>query len=277
MEKVKPMLPEFLTDCCISQAPLTAVLDVATIRGVLWQATPEQLLLDVPGVARYLAKGGKSITVDPAPDAPAERVSYFLGMLPLAALSYQRGMLAFHAAAVCNDKGALLLAGDSGSGKSTLLAALLKRGWRMLADDLAIVGLDKQGQPVVFPSAQGIALWPESLKKLAIDPGGLQSCDTNRYIFVPAERASGNPVPLRCMYRLGIHSKSGVEQEEPSGNARFRLIATMLYNSHVADAVCNKADYLRCAAAISRQAPIRILRRPRGQWSVEMLAEHISL
>jgi hypothetical protein len=157
------------------------------------------------------------------------------------------------------------------------LAALLKRGWRMLADDLAIVGLDEQGQPVVLPAAQGIALWPESLKKLAIEPGGLQSCDFNRRIFVPAERAKGNPVPLRCMYRLGIHIKSGVELEEPTGNARFRLIATMLYNSHVADAVCSKADYLRCAAAISRQAPIRILRRPRGQWSVGMLAEQISL
>lgn len=269
------MLPNFLADVSITHAPLPSALDGATACGVLWQAAPGRFLLDVPAVARYLVTAGSSITIDPSLDAPLLTVEHHLGMLPLASLLYQRGMLAFHAAAVADEQGVVLLAGDSGSGKSTLLVELLQQGWRMLADDLAIVGLNEQGQPVVYPTAPGIALWPESLKKMGIDPDSLPSVDANRREFLPVGQTVGTPQLLRGIYRLNVHSKSAVEMEELAGSARFRAVGTMLYNSHVADAVCGRADYLRCAAAIAQSVPISILRRPRGVWSVEALAEHI--
>jgi len=271
------MLPDFLADISVTQASLPTALDGTTACGVLWQAAQGRFLLDVPAVARYLITAGNSITIDSVPDTPAIVVEHHLGMLPLAALLYQRGMLAFHAAAVANDQGVVLLTGDSGCGKSTLLVALLQRGWRVLADDLAIVGLDGQGQPVVYPTASGIALWTESLKKLGIASDSLSCCDANRREFVPSGQTAGDPQPLRHIYRLGVHGKREVEPEELAGSARFRAVGTMLYNSHVADALCSRADYMRCAAAIAQFVPINILRRPRGVWSVEALAEYIAL
>ena len=54
----------------------------------------------------------------------------------LGALLHQRGVLALHASAIETDQGAVLFMGDSGMGKSTTLQAFIKRGYKMLADDI---------------------------------------------------------------------------------------------------------------------------------------------
>ena len=131
---------------------------------MLWQAERGRFLLDVPGVARYLVSAGALITFDRASNSGDEEVTRFLRMTPLAALFFQRCSLAFHAAAAsppslqkgqAENEGksrAILIAGDSGAGRSTLLAALLQRGWRLLADELAVVEVDEGGHIVVLPS-----------------------------------------------------------------------------------------------------------------------------
>jgi len=271
------MLPKFLSDVSITHAPLPAELKGATAGGILWQIASGSFLLSVPYVARYQVTAGMSITIDAEPNASVTMVDHHLRMLPLAALLYQRGMLAFHAAAVANDQGALLLAGDSGSGKSTLLAKMLQLGWTMLADELAIVGLNMEGQPVVYPTIPRIALWPDSCKKLGIDSTSLHHADANRREFIPqAFQVAVNPQLLCGINRLNIHSKSDVELEELTGSDRFRVVGALLYNSHVAEALCNKAEFLTSAAAVAQSTPISILRRPRGEWSVESLAKKIT-
>lgn len=270
------MLPIFLSDVTILYDTIPIDLISPSARGVLWQAATGCFLLEVPKVARYLVENGRSISIDPAPDVPPAMVEHHLGMLPMAALLYQRGMLAIHAAAVTNDQGVLLLAGDSGSGKSTLLTALLLRDWRMLADDLTIVGLNEQGQPVVYPTYSGIPLWPDTLTQLGIDPFPLPFIDANRRVFKPSVRPVSSPQLLRAIYRLNIHSKSAIELEGLAGSACFRTLGTVLYNSHVADALCDRAAYLRCVSAIAHSVPFKILRRPRGIWCVDELENVIT-
>lgn len=51
------------------------------------------------------------------------------------------GWLIIHAAVVEKDGFAAVLPAPSGSGKSTLCAALVSRGWRLLSDEMALVGL----------------------------------------------------------------------------------------------------------------------------------------
>jgi len=109
-------LPDFLSDVSISNAAGPLHIKGITSRGVLWEAAPGCLLLNVPGVARYMIKDKKSITIEPQPSASKAEVLRFLRMTPLAALLFQRGILAFHAAAVADTRGAILIAGDSGTG-----------------------------------------------------------------------------------------------------------------------------------------------------------------
>ena len=258
------ILPAWLTDIQVESAPVSLAPDGVTARGVLWQAAPGRLWLDVPEVARYVVEDGKRIVVDPAPQSTEANVMRFLRTTPLAALLYQRGSLAFHASAIVNSDGAVLLAGDSGAGKSTLLAALLQRGWMMLADDLSPVNLDDCGRLVVWPTFADIRLWPDANQHLNLTgPQDLSG------LLAPVAQ------PLRAIYWLAVHNRDDIEVSELSGAERFRALGTLLYNSHIADALLDRVAYFRLATAIAQSVPVWHLRRPRGKWSVQALIEEV--
>lgn len=260
----------------ITYATVPTSLEPICARGVLWQASENRFLLDLPDVARYLTENGSSITVEPAPGSKEEAISYFMRMLPLGALVYQQGLLALHAAAACKGDSVILLAGDSGSGKSTLLALLLQQGWQMLADELTIVGLDDSGYPIIYPLLTGIALWPETMGRLGIDANDYPFCDANRRMYVPQRIADATTRRLSAIYRLSVATNNEVELKGLSGSSCFHAIGNMLYHSQAADIFCRRTSYFCCASAIARQVPIRLLRRPRGSWSLDELAKLIT-
>jgi hypothetical protein len=262
-------LPDFLSDVSISNAAVPLHIKGITSRGVLWEAAPGCLLLNVPGVARYMIKDKKSITIEPQPSASKAEVLRFLRMTPLAALLFQRGILAFHAAAVADTRGAILIAGDSGTGKSALAAAMLKRGWNYLADDLAAVDLNTNGVPTVFPTYPGMILWSDALQKL-----GLDWQNKGRHILDMTAQFVSCPQPLRAIYRLSIH-KEEIELSGIAGAKLFSTLTTLLYNSRVADALLDRAAFMQMAAAVAQNVSVQSLRRPQGRWCVDELADII--
>ncbi|TRZ84080.1 hypothetical protein D4R89_13920 [bacterium] len=336
-----------LTDIQTCFAPVASTLEGATARGVLWQAARGRFLLDIPDVARYLVSDGAVITIDRAPDVRDEEMMRFLRMTPLAALFFQRGSLAFHAAAAsppsplrgqvkrraCSSPlarglyprvnvaegdllakpgaltrdvntrlstaeadpqtkpgaptaapaavdgegktSAILIAGDSGAGKSTLLTALLQRGWRLLADDLAVVDVDADGQLDIPPAFPEIVLWPDALEKLGLSAATIKAFPNSWGPSVLTSQLAATPQPLRAIYWLSVHHKDEIEMIELKGAERFRAIGTLTYNSHIADALLDRAAYLRLASTIAQTIPLYRLRRPRGQWSVEEMADKI--
>jgi hypothetical protein len=263
------MLPAFLSDVRIKTAPVPRTLDAATADGVLWQAAPGRFLLEVPRVAHFLVEDGRTVIIEPEPGSKAAEVSRFLGMTPLAALLYQRNVLAFHAAAAANSEGAVLLAGDSGAGKSTLLMALLQRGWTMLADELAAVDLDQHGEPRVWPTFPEVRLWQNARERAAkTKPAG------NYRNLSMGSQFGSEARPLRAIYWLTVHNADRIEREMLQGMERFRAPGTLTYNSHIADVLLDRVEYMRRAAVIARLAVHR-LRRPRGKWIVEELADQV--
>ncbi len=67
----------------------------------------------------------------------------------------------FHAGAVADDHGAIVLPGRSGSGKSTLTAALVHAGLRYLSDDVApLDGRTMQVMPLPLATSLKRASWP---------------------------------------------------------------------------------------------------------------------
>lgn len=270
------MLPDFLSDILIMLAPVPTVCDGVTANGVLWQAAPDRFLLDIPGVARYLVDSGRKVTIEHVQSGDEAVVEYFFRMSPLAALLYQRGQVVLHAAAVADERGAVLLAGESCAGKSVLLAALLKRGWKMLADDLVAISLDGQGRLQVMPTYPDIALWPGAATKLELDPALLRFCDANRYGFALPEQFADQPLPLRAIYWLNIHNKRSADLVPLAEKDYFRAVGTFLYNSQIADALMDRAAYLRCVSAIANTVPIHSLCRPRSTWSSDALADLVA-
>ena len=262
------MLPDWLTGVQIEMSSVPLTLDNTVARGVLWRAAPGRYLLDVPEVARYLIENGTRVRIDPSPSVADADVLRFLGMTPLAALFFQRGILAFHAAAVSCAKGAVLIAGDSGVGKSTLLAALLKRGYNLLADDLAAVDVNKSDIPMVFPAFPELTLWSDAMVKLEIENGG-----KGKHILIMKDRFATSPQPLNAVFCLSVHASGSIEISAIQGAKIFTALTALSYNSRIADALLDRASYMRQAAAIARNIPVFSLRRPRDRWCADELAE----
>lgn len=266
------LLPSFLSDVSTLCDTVANELDKPTARGALWQAAPGRFLLDLPGVARYLVVDGNSVTIDQAVDAVADAVTRFFRMTPLAALIFQRGMLAMHASAVCSEKGVILLAGDSGSGKSSLLAHLLNQGYMMLADDLAVVDVDDVGQPIVFPTYPEIALWPDTVEGFGMKDALLPQYDCNRKSVVMPDSMATCSRPLLAIYWIRVNRGDALEIATLTGADKFQALGMLSYNTHVADALLDRVNYLRLATQLASRIPLHKLQRPRSGCSLEELA-----
>jgi hypothetical protein len=257
-------------------AELSPRLAGATACGVLWQADRDRFLLDVPGVARFLAREGRELTIDPAPRAEPERVARLARMTPLAALAWQQGLLAFHAAAVSRAGESVLLCGDSAVGKSTLAAWLLGRGWELVADELAIVELRPDGDAIVWPGAPELVLWPDVVERLpAAAAARLELPDgvSGPCVAAAGDAAVTKPQPLRAVWWLNHHHLDEVETAPLSGGERVRALTHRAYNTQVAAALVERARHLSQLVALS--APMQRLERPRRGWSAERLAESV--
>lgn len=99
-----------------------------------------------------VAIAGDYVLPDAAPMALAHGLlAAEMGMNLQMALG-QKQYLLLHAASVEKDGRALILTGESGAGKSTLAALLGERGWRLMGDEFALLGLD-DGLLRAFPRA----------------------------------------------------------------------------------------------------------------------------
>ncbi len=273
-------VPVILNDVRIEYRAVQRNLEGATATGVLWQAAPGRFLLEAPGVARFLVTGGIEIAIDAEREAPSVRVAGFLRMAPLAALLYQRGILACHAAAVSAPGGAVLIAGVSAAGKSSVAASLVDRGCDFLADDLVGIDLDAEGRPVAHATEREIALWPDAVAQLfpakrpewasPLDPSesGLQH-------FAVAGRSSAVPVPLRAVYYLASQESSVMRRQDSGSVSRFELVTRMCFNSRVADTLLDHTLFLRLAGAITCQVAVKHIVRSRVPWQAGSIADRI--
>jgi len=264
------MLPDWLTGVRIETSPVSQALEGTVVRGVLWQAATGRYLLDVPETARYLVEGGTRLRIDRSPSASEADVLRFLRMTPLAALLFQRGILAFHAAAVVGSRGAVLIAGNSGVGKSTLVASLVNRGWNLLADDLTPVDVNGSGIPLAFPTFPEIILWPDAMEKLNIE-----NPPRERHALSMANRFVDSPQPLRAIFWLTTHLDKRVKMSDINGIKLIKVLASLLYNSRIADILLDRGAYMHKATAIAGHIPVFSLERPRDHWCMDELADRV--
>ena len=114
------------------------------------------------GTVIWIEKTGDQIWCRSATGATLEDTAIYLTGPVLGFILRQRGHLALHASAVQIGGGALAIVGPHGAGKSTTAAALVTRGFPLIADDVMHVRRTTPGW-VAEPYAPGLRLWPDAV------------------------------------------------------------------------------------------------------------------
>jgi hypothetical protein len=191
-------------DVAIRRGSVPRELEHAKQTGPTWQVTDRQVLLLLPGVARFLITEGREITIEPEGKAGDDNFRIFLLGSAMGALLHQRGGLVLHAGAVAVNGEGVLFCGPSGAGKSSLVAALCASGYPLLTDDVCLLQKGESGRPMVSPDGRKLKLWADAIENLPLSAGndiavrpGIQ-----KYWVNPPTPALSTAVPIRAVYFL---------------------------------------------------------------------------
>jgi hypothetical protein len=252
-------------------------LENPTGKGVLYQASANQFLLNMDGVARYLVQNGNEIIVQPAPESLAGDVRVFLLGSCIGALLHQRGVLVLHAGAVYTDRGAVLFTGPSGVGKSTLLGEFLRRGYRMMVDDVCAVVVDAAGTPLVLPGYPRTRLWTDAAHRLEQDITGLERTRPGMEKYerqVPAQFWD-QPATLHHIYLLTSSNRDELKLEAEPRIRTFSIVLHNTYRRQFLDGLEMRAPHFGLVSAVAKASGVTRVVRPSYPFRLVELADLI--
>ena len=244
------------------------------------------------GVLAARVDGGSEIVVEPADGVDPGFLSAVITGELFSVVLRQRGSLVLHGSGVARDGLAVGFIGDSGWGKSTLAASLIARGWRLLTDDLLVVGglssavrqrgeADASGDgatgeaPVAVPSHGSMRLSEEAASATAsASRSAGQAHELTTKVRVDRSDAfDDRPTPLRALFVLEPW-RSEAHQAVPlsTRDATAQFIAHTRAQKLLYAPAAKLAHLARCAD-LSRRVPTFGLRRLHGLDEIESLCD----
>lgn len=261
-------------DAVVRLGATPASLPAAHGKTERWQTAPGRFLLNIDDVARYYVADGRDILVERRGGSDHDLSVYFTGSV-LAALLQQRGVVTLHASAVRTDAGAALFLGASGAGKSSVLAALVKRGYPMMCDDVAGVVLDGD-VPTVLPAFPCTRLWDDVLNHLAWWPRAGQRVrkDMNKHL-APVDEFHPFPAALRACFVLAKGDLDEVKLGKTAPREAFLCLSKHSYRKKYLPGLGRGKGHFRTLEAVARQVPVIRATRPAHSFQLDSLAEQI--
>src|SRR5262249_40517033 len=147
--------------------------------------------------------------------------------------------------------------GPSGAGKSTLAAALLKRGYRHLCDDVCIVDLlgDK---PSVLPMPKGVKLWRDATDALNLERGppisSIESLD-KYYVAIPGGETRG-ALELSALYVLAEAAGITSAIEPIRRSDCFREVGASIYRYEWLGLLRERLEIFKTIANMAQGVPV---------------------
>jgi hypothetical protein len=238
----------------------------------IW-ATSDKFWLEVPNVARFLVSKGCEVVVDPFSNIDEASVRVFLLGSCFGALLFQRGFFLLHANAIEIGNNCLIAVGPSGIGKSTLASSFLKRGYRILADDVVPVSADN----FAIPGFGRVKLWKDSAVKLGIETDELVSIRPNIEKFNLPLGKGFCPISRKIakIYTLGSDHTNEITFIPLNGFKKFQLLRANTYRYRFMSGMEMKPLHLQQAGDLAKNVPMAKITRPKKGFKIEELVDSI--
>jgi hypothetical protein len=241
-----------------------------------YQCNASQILITLETIARYFIQNGEEITIEVAQDSNEQSVQTILFGTGLAAVLHQRGALPLHGSALALGDEAILILGASGAGKSTTSAALMKRGLRLLSDDIAVIKLEENERPMVYAGIPQQNLWQETLDYFEKSSEALEELKLklNKYVLPIRENFCEKDLPIRCIYILEP-KETELELEALRGLESLHALAGQIFREQFLNPINGSSLLMKKLLMLANAVPIRRIHRPKAMGTPAAVAQLI--
>lgn len=244
-------------------------------RGVLFQAGENEFLLHVNGLAKFYVQNGRTITVDIKDNEARNDVSAFILGTVFGALLHQRRLLPLHGSAILFREKGIIFSGNSGAGKSTLAAAFIEKGAKLLADDISLVGFEKE-QPQIIPAFPGMKIWEDSLKELGKNPKHYNPIrkDLKKYLY-PVKKFHTQTAGINHIFIISSHNFETFEIRDIQGIEKFNLLKNNTYFFRGMNKTGILEKHFQLCNTLARKVNVTHITRPNSGFMIDRLVENI--
>jgi hypothetical protein len=259
-------------DIVVRERPVPWRLRAPRVAEASWDAAPGAFLLrGGQQSGRFLVEAG-TVLLERGPECDDAVLARHFTDQVLAALLRHRGLLVLHANAVQTPDGVVVIGGESGSGKSTTLAALLRRGCRMLSDD--VTALRPGDAPEVVQAVPGPAqlhLTQDAAEGLGytVRPAQLQPWRRMKTAISTLDIMARQADRLLALYVLRPSGGDEVVAGPLTGGEKFLALQECLYGPMFAE---EHPALFPLMSAVVAAAPFYRLDRPSSRWSIDEVA-----
>ncbi|MEM7134234.1 MAG: hypothetical protein AAF702_48640 [Chloroflexota bacterium] len=227
--------------------------------------------------ANLLVRNGNEILVEMTQPEKVEEIRLAILGFGLTALLFQRGYLVLHGNAIQTVGGAIAVCGQQRAGKSTLTTALYKRGFNIIADDLAAVDL-WSAVPVVMPGFPRLKLWKDTLEYFDEPIDSLQPIQPSveKYNFPLNGSFHCRPEPLNALYILKKSDTDRPRIRHLTGIEKFWAICSQIRSYKPEHLPHGDRWLLQSCSSLAEKIRVAYIERPINGNSIDAVANLVT-
>lgn len=276
-ELIQMQIKESQIDLIIKKEDLSSIWSKHVKTDTYYYFDDNFCMIRVPNVGIYKIENGNTISVSPFLQVEDDHVRLYILGTCMGIILMQRKILPLHGSCIAIDGKAYAFVGDSGVGKSTLASVFIKRGFKLLTDDVIAVNLSAEHIPVVTPSYPHQKLWQESLDKVGMNSNQFNPIYGRETKFtVPVTTSFHNKIlPLAGIFTLSIGEQEEINISSVRNLERLPILFYNTYRQFIIPRLNLTNWHFNFSTKIVNKLSFYHISRPSTRFTSEELADDI--
>lgn len=217
-----------------------------------FEISPLEVIYNIEDVARYYIIDGKEVIIEKNQEVSNDEIKLYLLGFSFGILLHQRKEFILHANALNIGGKGILIAGPSGAGKSTLTAGFIKKGYKLLTDDLAPIRIIDDSAYII-PGLPRLKLYIDSIDNMDFSKKNIARLkkDVEKYNLPLPDDHSSKPVRAHKLYILDSSDSQINNLRDLNGMIKFKTISEQVYLKQLADFIWDKEQYFSILSTFS--------------------------